>query len=64
MFLLQALKAIRTAEFMPYIVFLASPPVEILRNMHELAWQRGKTDKTKTVSYPNSMKLLETVFHS
>lgn len=44
----QALKGIKTPEFMPYVVFIAAPPVEILRNMHEYARQRGKTDKIKT----------------
>ena len=46
----QALKSIKTSEFMPYVVFVAAPPVEILRNMHELALQRGKTNRVKTVS--------------
>ena len=48
--LLQALKAIKTAEFMPYIVFIAAPPIEIMRNMHEYARQRGRTNKMKSVS--------------
>lgn len=34
---------------MPYVVFIAAPPVEIMRNMHEFARQRGKTDKIRTV---------------
>ena len=45
----QALKGIKTPEFMPYVVFIAAPPIEIMRNMHEYALQRGKTDKIKTV---------------
>ena len=45
----QALKLIKTSEFMPYIVFIAAGPVEIMRNMHELARQRGRTERTKTV---------------
>jgi len=44
----QVLKIIKTSEFMPYIVFVASPPVDILRNMHALAQQRGKTDRMRT----------------
>lgn len=35
---------------MPFVVFIAAPPVEIMRNMHEFARQRGKTDKIRTVS--------------
>lgn len=46
----QALKSIKTSEFMPFVVFVAAPPVEILRNMHELALQRGRTNRVKTVS--------------
>ncbi len=46
----QALKAIKTSDFMSYIVFIAAAPVEIMRNMHELARQRGKTDRMRTVS--------------
>ncbi|ELU18407.1 hypothetical protein CAPTEDRAFT_181775 [Capitella teleta] len=43
-----ALKEVKTSEFMPYVVFIAAPPVEIMRNMHEFARQRGKTDKIRT----------------
>jgi guanylate kinase len=43
----QAAKSIKTSEFMPYIVFLAAPPVEIQRNMYEFARLKGKTDKLK-----------------
>lgn len=43
-----ALKAIKSAEFMPYVVFIAAAPTEIMRNMHEYARQRGRTDKFKT----------------
>ena len=35
---------------MPYVVFLAAAPVEIMRNMHEQARQKYKTAKMKTVS--------------
>jgi len=40
----------KTSEFMPYIVFIAAPPVEIQRNMHEYARLKGKTDKMRGVS--------------
>jgi len=50
-FFVQAAKAIKTSEFMPFVVFIGAPPVEIMRNMHEYAKQRGKTDKYKTVRF-------------
>ncbi|CAD5115719.1 DgyrCDS4662 [Dimorphilus gyrociliatus] len=43
-----ALKGIKSGEFLPFIVFIAAPPVQIMRNMHEFARQRGKTNKIKT----------------
>ena len=51
LFLFQALKAMKMSKFMPFIVFVAAPPVEILRNMHEFARQQGKTDKVRSVSF-------------
>jgi len=44
----QALKVIKTSAFMPFVVFIAAAPVEIMRNMHELARQRYKTGKIRT----------------
>ena len=49
-FCFQALKQIKTSEFMPYVVFIAAPPVEIMRNMHENARLQGKIERIKTVS--------------
>jgi len=46
----QAAKAIKTSEYMPFVVFIAAPPVEIQRNMHEYARLKGKTDKIRGVS--------------
>lgn len=43
----QGLKAIKTSEFKPLVVFIASPPAEVLRNMHALALQRGKPVRQK-----------------
>lgn len=43
----QAIKTVKTPEFMPYVVFIGAPPVEIMRNMYEFARQRGKTDRMK-----------------
>jgi len=45
----QAAKSIKTSEYMPYIVFIAAPPVEIQRNMHEYARLKGKTDQIRGV---------------
>ena len=47
----QAAKSIKTSEFMPYVVFIAAPPVEIQRNMHEYARLKGKTEKFRGVSW-------------
>ncbi|ESN94010.1 hypothetical protein HELRODRAFT_186050 [Helobdella robusta] len=44
----QALKVIKVAEFMPYVVFLAAPGVEIQRNMYEWARMQRKIDKYKS----------------
>uniref|UniRef100_S4RTA9 Membrane palmitoylated protein 2 n=1 Tax=Petromyzon marinus TaxID=7757 RepID=S4RTA9_PETMA len=44
----QALKLLRTAEFMPYVVFIAAPSVEILRSMHKAALDAGLTAKHLT----------------
>ena len=46
----QALKSIKTSEFMPYVVFIAAPSIEMMRSQHELARQRGRSDKIRTVS--------------
>jgi len=46
----QAAKSIKTSEFMPFVVFIAAPAVEIQRNMHEYARLKGKTDKIRGVS--------------
>merc|ERR1739838_608503 len=33
----QAIKVLRTSEYMPYVVFIKAPPLEILRDLHETA---------------------------
>lgn len=38
LFVLQCLKMLRTPEFMPFAVFIAAPPLDQLRYMHE--WGR------------------------
>ncbi|PRD27864.1 UNVERIFIED_CONTAM: Mpp6 [Trichonephila clavipes] len=34
-FLVKALKILKTSEFMPYVVFIAAPPIDQLKTMHE-----------------------------
>lgn len=46
---LQALKILRTAEFMPYVVFIAAPELETLRAMHKAVVEAGITTKLLTV---------------
>ncbi|XP_053346319.1 MAGUK p55 subfamily member 6b isoform X1 [Clarias gariepinus] len=41
----QALKVLRTAEFMPYVVFIAAPEFETLKALHSAAVQAGITTK-------------------
>ncbi|XP_032806987.1 protein PALS2-like isoform X2 [Petromyzon marinus] len=44
----QALKVLRTAEFMPFVVFVAAPTLETLRAMHRAALDAGATSKHLT----------------
>ncbi|XP_059800922.1 protein PALS2-like isoform X1 [Hypanus sabinus] len=44
----QALKILKTAEFMPYIVFVAAPELETLRAMHKAVIDAGITTKLLT----------------
>ncbi|XP_063054570.1 MAGUK p55 subfamily member 6a [Engraulis encrasicolus] len=44
----QALKVLRTSEFLPFVVFIAAPPLDVLRNMHNAALQAGVTHKQLT----------------
>ena len=53
----QAIKSVKSAEFMPFVVFIAAPSVEILRNMYELGKMEGWTTKTYTVRYLHSSVL-------
>ena len=45
----QALKVLKTSEFMPYIVFIEAPQYETLCRMHKES-QRDNPAKTFTVS--------------
>ncbi|KAB5517958.1 hypothetical protein PHYPO_G00173550 [Pangasianodon hypophthalmus] len=44
----QALKMLRTAEFMPYVVFIAAPEFETLKAMHKAVVDAGITTKQLT----------------
>ncbi|XP_043923485.1 protein PALS2 isoform X2 [Protopterus annectens] len=44
----QALKLLRTSEFMPYVVFIAAPELETLRAMHKAVVDAGITTKLLT----------------
>uniref|UniRef100_A0A8B9W5T5 Protein associated with LIN7 2, MAGUK p55 family member n=1 Tax=Bos mutus grunniens TaxID=30521 RepID=A0A8B9W5T5_BOSMU len=45
----QALKVLRTSEFMPYVVFIAAPELDTLRAMHKAVVEAGITTKLLTV---------------
>lgn len=47
---LQALKILKTPEFMPYVVFIASPPIDTLIEIHKRATSEGTITKKQTVS--------------
>lgn len=46
---LQALKVLKTAEFMPYVVFIAAPEFDTLKAMHKAVVDAGITTKQLTV---------------
>lgn len=43
-----ALKILKTPEFMPFVVFIASPPIENLREIHKRATSEGTITKKQT----------------
>lgn len=45
----QAIKLIRNSEFMPYVIFIAAPSAEVLRNMYEKAKLDQHATKQLTV---------------
>lgn len=45
----QALKVLKTAEFMPFVVFIAAPELDTLRAMHKAVVDAGLTTKLLTV---------------
>uniref|UniRef100_A0AAY4BFN5 Membrane palmitoylated protein 2 n=1 Tax=Denticeps clupeoides TaxID=299321 RepID=A0AAY4BFN5_9TELE len=44
----QALKLVRTGEFMPFVVFIAAPDFETLKSMHQAALDAGLSRKQLT----------------
>ncbi|XP_041844768.1 MAGUK p55 subfamily member 6a [Melanotaenia boesemani] len=44
----QALKVLKTAEFMPFVVFIAAPDLDTLREMHKAVVDAGLTTKLLT----------------
>ncbi|XP_005804708.2 MAGUK p55 subfamily member 6-like isoform X1 [Xiphophorus maculatus] len=44
----QALKVLKTAEFMPFVVFIAAPELDTLRGMHKAVIDAGLTTKILT----------------
>ncbi|XP_077384023.1 MAGUK p55 subfamily member 6a isoform X1 [Festucalex cinctus] len=44
----QALKVLKTAEFMPFVVFIAAPELDTLRSMHKAVVDAGLTTKLLT----------------
>ncbi|KAG5843138.1 hypothetical protein ANANG_G00185290 [Anguilla anguilla] len=44
----QALKVLKTAEFMPYVVFISAPELDTLRAMHKAAAEAGLSTKQLT----------------
>lgn len=46
---LQAVKVLRTAEFVPYVVFIEAPDYETLRAMNRAALDSGVSTKQLTV---------------
>ena len=51
---LQALKVLKTAEFMPFVVFIAAPELDTLRAMHKAVVDAGLTTKLLTVRKPDT----------
>lgn len=47
---LEALKVLRTSEFLPYVVFIEAPDYEVLKAMNRSAIESGVVTKQLTVS--------------
>lgn len=55
----EALKVLRTSEFLPYVVFIEAPDYEVLKAMNRSAIESGVVTKQLTVSVC-SLETLET----
>lgn len=55
----EALKVLRTSEFLPYVVFIEAPDYEVLKAMNRSAIESGVVTKQLTVS-ACSFETLET----
>lgn len=60
----QALKVLKTAEFMPYVVFIAAPEFDTLKAMHKAVVDAGITTKQLTVGQqcmpsPHTLMVIE-----
>ncbi|XP_066876956.1 MAGUK p55 subfamily member 2 isoform X5 [Kogia breviceps] len=51
----QAVKVLRTAEFVPYVVFIEAPDFETLRAMNRTALESGVSTKQLTLSGPGQL---------
>ncbi|XP_015792987.1 MAGUK p55 subfamily member 6 [Tetranychus urticae] len=49
----QCLKVLKTAEFMPFVVFIAAPPIDQLRYMHE--WGRSHSSANRTMTLDRAL---------
>lgn len=61
--LVQALKVLKTAEFMPYVVFIAAPDFDTLKAMHKAVVDAGITTKQLTVSEHTHTRLCVAYTH-
>lgn len=60
--LLQALKVLRTAEFLPYVVFIEAPNFEVLKDMNRSAIEAGVVTKQLTViSVFNPLRMISSL---
>lgn len=50
---LQALKILKTPEFMPYVVFIAAPSLDIMRENYKRATSEGTIPRKQTASIDN-----------
>lgn len=54
----------RTAEFMPFVVFIAAPELDTLREMHKAVVDAGLTTKILTVIITNCFTYFDDIVAS